>query len=206
VSRPVCARAGRIADRGLLVSLPRVQGPAGRTRSVSSWPGRQGHRAARLAPRARGPPSPSRAAEASRRGPCPARGGGVPAATLLARPASGHPAHVVALASSARAPQVAAAAGPARTPARADRRAGAGAAAGKGESALGPSANQRRARQTRLAGVAIDRPSTARPRGTRTCSTQVRSGPGASSCAPRRRASSPATSSPSKPCSCAATT
>jgi hypothetical protein len=38
VPRPVCARAGRIADRGLLVSLPRVQGPAGRTRLVLSWP------------------------------------------------------------------------------------------------------------------------------------------------------------------------
>jgi putative transposase len=43
----------------------------------------------------------------------------VPSATLLARRAPGYPAHVVALASGARAPKVAAAAGPARTPARA---------------------------------------------------------------------------------------
>src|SRR5512133_2830123 len=129
---PIAGRVGRIGDCGLLVSLPRVQGPSGRTRSQSPWPGRQGHRAARPAPRARGPPSPSRAAEASHRGPCPARGGGVPAAALLARPASGHPAHAVAVASRARA-------------------------AGTGESALGLSANQRRARQTRLPGVAIDR-------------------------------------------------
>jgi hypothetical protein len=160
----------------LLVCLRGVPGSAGGTRSQSPWPGRQGDRAARPAPRARGPPSPSRAAEASRRGPCPARVGGVPSATLLARRAPGHPAHVVALASGARAPKVAAAARPARTPAHADRGAGPGAAAGTRESALGPSADQRRARQTRLAGVAIDRPSTARPRGTRTGSTQVRSG------------------------------
>ena len=106
----------------------------------------------------------------------PARGGGVPAAPLLAQRAAGHPAHAVAVASGAGAPIVAAAARPARTPAHADRRAGAGAAPGTRESVLGPSAHQRRARQIRLAGVAIDRPSAARPRRTRTGSTQVRSG------------------------------
>jgi hypothetical protein len=63
LSRLVCARAGRIGDRGLLVSLPRVQGPAGRPRSQSPGLGRQGHRAARPAPRARGPPSRGRAGE-----------------------------------------------------------------------------------------------------------------------------------------------
>ena len=50
------------------------------------------------------------------------------------------------------AQEVAAAAGPAWTPARASWIAGLGAAAGTGESALGPSADPRRAGQTRLPG------------------------------------------------------
>src|SRR5215207_10211733 len=173
---PVCARVGRIGDRGLLVSLRGVRGSAGGTRSRSPWPGCQGHRAAGPAPRARGPAPPGGAAEASRRGSCPARGGGVPPAPLLARRASGHPAHAVAVASRARAPKVAAAARPARTPAHPDRHPGPGAAAGTRESALGPSANRRPARQTRLPGVANDRPSAARPR--RLGPAPRRSGPG----------------------------
>ncbi len=52
----------------------------------------------------------------------------------------------------------------------------AGAAAGTRESALGPSADQRRARQTRLAGIANDGPSAARPRRTGAGSAEVRSG------------------------------
>jgi hypothetical protein len=55
----------------------------------------------------------------------------------LARRASGHPAHAAALASGARAPQVATAARPARTAAHASRCAGRGAASGTRESALG---------------------------------------------------------------------
>jgi hypothetical protein len=43
------------------------------------------------------------ASEASRPRSCPARGGGLPAATLLARCASGQPADAVSLASGARA-------------------------------------------------------------------------------------------------------
>ena len=191
----ICAGTCRQAREGRQYSCRALRGPGWEDRRpwpsrFSTWrsglcwwhsfavavPGRQGHRAGRPAPRARGPPSPSGAAEAWRRGPCPARGGGVPAAALRALRAAGHPAHVVALASGARAPKVAAAARPARTPTHADRRAGPGAAAGTGESALGPSANHRRARQTRLPGVAIDRPSAARPRRTRTGSTEVRPG------------------------------
>ena len=119
---------------------------------------------------------------------------------------SGHPAHAVAVASRARAPKVAAAARPARTPAHPDRHAGPGAAAGTRESALGPSANQRRARQTRLPGIAHHRSvgCSPAPDWGRLHGGQVRAG--ASSCARRRRASSPATSSPSRACSCAATT
>jgi hypothetical protein len=120
--------------------------------------------------------------------------------------ASGHPAHAVALASSARAREVATAARPARTPAHASRRAGRGAAAAAGESALGPPADQRRAGQTRVAGIANDGTSAACPR-------RARPGPARSSgpgwrefLRTRRRASLPATSSPSKACSWGAQT
>ena len=74
----------------------------------------------------------------------------VPAATPVARRASGHSADAVAVASRARAQEVAAAARPARAPARASRGAGPRAAAGTRESALGPSADQRRAGQLGL--------------------------------------------------------
>src|SRR5438067_4025171 len=50
--------AGRIGGNGLFLPLPRVQGAAGRTRSESSWPGREGLGAVGLAPRARGPTPP----------------------------------------------------------------------------------------------------------------------------------------------------
>jgi hypothetical protein len=69
------------------------------------------------------------------------------AACHLPRPlrgrASGHPAHAAALASGARAQEVATAARPARTPAHASRCAGRGAASGTRESALGPPADHR---------------------------------------------------------------
>ena len=94
----------------------------------------------------------------------------------VARRASGHPADAVAVASRARAPKVATAARPARTPARPGRGAGRGAAAGTRESALGPSADQRRARQARLTGIANDCPSAARPRRTGAGSAAVGSG------------------------------
>jgi transposase len=64
---PVCARTGRIGDRGLLLPLRGVQGSARRTGSASPWPGRQGRRAAGPAPRARCSAPPGRAAAASRR-------------------------------------------------------------------------------------------------------------------------------------------
>src|SRR6266540_855791 len=54
---------GRIGDRGLLVSLPRVQGAAGSARSESPRSGRQGRRAVRPSPRARGSAPPGGAGE-----------------------------------------------------------------------------------------------------------------------------------------------
>src|SRR5512132_859896 len=48
---------------GFLVSLPRVQGPAGRGRPISPWAGRQGPRAAGPAPRARGTAAPGGTAQ-----------------------------------------------------------------------------------------------------------------------------------------------
>ena len=86
------------------------------------------------------------------------------------------PADAAALASGTRAQEMAPAARPARTPARPRRGAGRGAATGTRESALGPSAHRRRARQTRLAGIANDHPSAARPRRTGASSADVRSG------------------------------
>jgi hypothetical protein len=71
---------------------------------------------------------------------------------------------------------VAAAARPAGTPAGSGCSARRGPAAGTGEPALGPSADRRRAGQTRVASIAIDDPSPARPFGTGAGSTQVRSG------------------------------
>jgi hypothetical protein len=59
---------GRIGDRGLLVSLPRVQGAAGSARSESPRSGRQGRRVACSSPRARGPAPPGGAAAPSCRG------------------------------------------------------------------------------------------------------------------------------------------
>ena len=50
---PSRGRGWEDRDRGLLLPLRRVQGSARRTGSVSSWPGRQGRRAAGPAPRAR---------------------------------------------------------------------------------------------------------------------------------------------------------
>jgi hypothetical protein len=103
-----------IADRGLLVSLPRVQGVAGRARSESPRSGRHGHRAARASSRARGPAPPGGAAAPSCRGSCLAGGDGLPPAAPLARRAPGHSANPIALASRARAQEVATAAQPAR--------------------------------------------------------------------------------------------
>jgi hypothetical protein len=102
---------------GLVVSLRCVQGVAGRARSESPRLGCQGRRAAGLAPRAGGPAPPGRAPEASRRGSCPARGGGVPPASPLAQRACGDSADAAAVASGARAQAVAATGRPARTPA-----------------------------------------------------------------------------------------
>jgi hypothetical protein len=71
------------------------------------------------------------------------RGGELPFATLYARRASGDSTDAVAVASGARAQEVAAAARAARTPARVSRGAGRGAVARTRESTLGPSANRR---------------------------------------------------------------
>src|SRR5512133_3863851 len=148
---------------GFVVPLPRVQGPAGRGRPMSPWAGRQGPRAAGPAPRARGTAAPGGTAATSCRGSRAARGDRPAPATLGAQCAPGHPADAAALASGAGAQEMAAAARPAWAPLRASRGAGRGAADGTRESALGPSADQRRAWQTRLASIALDGPSAARP-------------------------------------------
>ena len=77
--------------------------------------------------------------------------------------ASGHPKDAAALASGARATEVAAAVRPARAAAAAGGGAGVGAAARTRESALGPSPDLRRAGQARLPRLADEHPPAARP-------------------------------------------
>src|SRR5438876_2997086 len=86
----------------------------------------------------------------------------MPPAAVVAVRTAGDAADVAALASSARASEVATAGRPAWAAEAAGRGSGAGAAPGAGESALGSSADLRRAAQARLPGRTDEHPAAAR--------------------------------------------